>query len=81
MRGSGGGRRRGVVDLYLGVIFPFQNPHAPTENRPFENQLAIGKPVIFPLLEKGKFYKCKMGKTCMVILPEVNVVVELYSRF
>ena len=70
-----------VVDLNLGVIFPFHPPPSPTENRPQENQLAIGKPVTFPLLDKEKVYKCKMGKTFMVILPGLSVVVEFCSRF
>ena len=43
--------------------------------------MAKAKPVTFPHLEKEKAYKCKMGKTFMVILPGVNVVVEFYSRY
>ena len=50
-------------------------------HRPSENQLAIAKPVTFPHLEKEKVHKCKMGKTFMVILPGVSVVVEFYSVF
>ena len=50
-------------------------------HRPSENQLAIAKPVTFPHLEKEKVYKCKMGKTFIVILPGESVVVEFYSRF